>query len=57
MFNTGDGDACETTRPGTKARARAVVQRIKKFMRVNEGALRARRFVRRGGKLTPAPRS
>lgn len=40
----GGGDACETTTPRTKAHARAVINRIKRFMRVNEKALKARRL-------------
>ncbi len=44
VFNAGEGDACDTTRYGTRAHARAVVQRINKFMRVNEIALKARQL-------------
>lgn len=44
VFNSGVGDACEHTNPGTKAHARAVVTRIRKFMLVNEKALRARKL-------------
>ena len=44
VFNSGEGDACSETTPGTKAHARAVVARINKFMRVNEVALKARKL-------------
>ena len=44
VFNSGKGDACESTTPGTKAHSRAVIARIKKFIAVNENALRARRL-------------
>lgn len=44
VFNSGDGDACASTTPGTVAHMRAVVRRIKKFMKVNEKALKARKL-------------
>ena len=44
VFNAGSGDACEDTKPGTSAHARAVVARIDKFMRVNEQVLKAHRL-------------
>lgn len=43
VFNSGDGDACQRTRAGTKAHARAVVARIDKFMRVNAKVLKAKK--------------
>lgn len=42
VFNSGEGDACATTKPGTRAHARAVIKRINLFMKVNEVALKAR---------------
>lgn len=42
VFNSGEGDSCADTNPGTRAHARAVVQRINRFMAVNEVALKAR---------------
>ena len=44
VFNSGEGDACETTTPGTPAHARAVVARIRKFVRINKTALQARKL-------------
>lgn len=56
VFNAGGGDSCETTAPGTKAHARAVVQRIDRFIKRNEKALRARKLVAaEDGTLSPAP--
>lgn len=43
VFNDGRGDACETTTPGTRAHARAVIARIKHFQTVNADALRGKR--------------
>lgn len=42
VFNAGSGDACETTKPGTRAHAQAVVNRINRFMRVNKAKLKAK---------------
>lgn len=42
VFNHGAGDACDTTNPGTRAHARAVIARINRFMQVNEAALKAK---------------
>lgn len=44
VFNAGSGDRCAKTEPGTKAHARAVFNRIQKFMKVNEVALKARKL-------------
>lgn len=44
VFNDGAGDACESTRPGTRAHALAAAARMRKFMRVNEAALKAGRL-------------
>ena len=43
VFNSGEGDACDRTKPGTKAHARAVIARINKFMRLNQSALKAKK--------------
>lgn len=53
VFNSGDGDACENTRPGTRAHARAVLARITRFMKVNEEALKARKLRKVRGKYEP----
>lgn len=53
VFNAGAGDSCQTTNPGTRAHARAVVQRINRFMATNEQALKARRLHRVDGRLVP----
>lgn len=53
VFNNGTGDICATTRPGTRAHARAVVQRINRFMALNADALKARRLHRVDGRLVP----
>ncbi len=44
VFNGGLGDRCDTdiTSPRTKAHMRAVVSRIKKFMKINAAALKSR---------------
>lgn len=56
VFNAGSGDRCETTKPGTKAHARAVARRIDGFIKRNEAALRARKLVKNeDGTLSPAP--
>lgn len=44
VFNSGEGDRCQNTRPGTQAHADAVVKRLDKFMRINATALRKRRL-------------
>lgn len=49
VFNSGTGDACWSTKPGTPEHAAAVVDRLDRFMRINERALKARK-TRRGGK-------
>lgn len=43
VFNSGGGDACmsEVTQPGTKAHAKAVIDRIDRFMKKNEKALKS----------------
>lgn len=46
VFNSGRGDSCHTTKPGTRAHARAVVQRINRFMKCNEAMLKARQLER-----------
>lgn len=51
VFNAGEGDRCDTTRPGTNAHARAVVARINRFARINEKVLRARKLEVRDGVL------
>ena len=43
VFNSGEGDTCGTTIPGTLSHACAIAARIRKFMTVNEKALRARK--------------
>ena len=54
VFNTGGGDACRTTTPRTRAHARAVVQRINRFMAVNETALKSQVLKRNAaGVLSP----
>ena len=44
VFNSGDGDSCATTSPGSRAHAHAVVLRMKKFMRINETKLKTQRI-------------
>lgn len=44
VFNSGNGDACERTRPGTVKHARAVVARINRFMARNAAALKAKQM-------------
>lgn len=44
VFNSGSGDSCALTRPGTKAHANAVISRIDKFMKINKKALKARKI-------------
>lgn len=44
VFNAGSGDSCESTRPGTRAHARAVIQRINRFAKKNEAKLKAHRL-------------
>jgi hypothetical protein len=55
VFNDGAGDSCADTTPGTKAHARAVAQRIDRFIKRNLQVLKARKFVRVDGQLAPAP--
>ena len=45
VFNSGDGDRCATTEPGSRAHAHAVVLRMKKFMRINKTKLKAQHIV------------
>lgn len=40
VFNSGGGDGCATTAPGTRAHARAVVARINRFLKKNAAALK-----------------
>ncbi len=51
VFNSGAGDACAQTEPGTRPHAKAVLARIDKFVAVNKAKLRARKLIRKGGKL------
>lgn len=44
VFNSGRGDACNTTVPGTKAHAKAVVHRIDGFIEANYNALKRRKL-------------
>lgn len=44
VFNSGDGDACEMTSPGTKAHAKAVIHRIDEFMAINKVGLKAKKI-------------
>lgn len=44
VFNNGAGDDCERTSLGTRAHARAVVARLKRFMAINEVKLKARKL-------------
>jgi hypothetical protein len=44
VFNSGFGDACIETRSRTPAHAAAVIKRIRRFMRINEKGLKARRL-------------
>jgi hypothetical protein len=44
FFNAGAGDACETTDPGTREHAEAVIERIRRFMALNAKALKGRRL-------------
>lgn len=53
VFNSGAGDACDTTTPGTRAHARAVIARINRLLRDHGDALRARTLVREGNHLSP----
>ena len=43
VFNAGSGDECARTKLGTPSHARAVVNRIKRFMRINKSALKKKR--------------
>jgi hypothetical protein len=42
VFNSGRGDQCDSTEPQTAEHARAVANRIRRFMRINRRALLAR---------------
>lgn len=53
VFNSGWGDACGRTKPGTRAHARAVLARITHFMTVNEEALKASKLRKVRGKYEP----
>lgn len=44
VFNSGGGDACASTSPGTREHAEAVVARIERFIQGNLKALKARRL-------------
>lgn len=44
VFNGGEGDDCEWTDPGTDEHARAVVERLDRFMAANETALKKRKL-------------
>jgi len=44
VFNSGSGDACSDTRPGTRAHAKAVVARIDRFIEKNYDKLKGRKL-------------
>jgi len=50
VFNSGDGDDCHITDPGTQEHADAVVDRLDKFMQLNAAALKKKKLPARAGK-------
>ena len=44
VFNSGDGDRCAWTIPGTPEHAEAVVARLDKFMEINKTALKKKKL-------------
>lgn len=53
VFNSGDGDDCKNTKPGTVEHARAVVNRINRFMQVNKAKLIKRKLGRGPAPIVP----